>query len=52
MRVSSIVLQNEERAVIIFPKVHRFLLKKITLLRIVYCKERYAVSIVARRDNR
>ena len=32
------VLQNEQRAVFVIPKLYKFLLKKSTFLRIVYWK--------------
>ena len=50
--VSSKVLQKEKRAVFVIPKVYSFLLRKTTLLRILYRKERNAVSIVAKRGDR
>ena len=52
MVVSSKVLQNEQRAVFVIPKMYSFLLRKSTLLRILYWKERKAVSTVARSSHR
>ena len=49
---SSEVLQKEQRAVFAIPNVFSFLLTKSTLLRILYWKERKAVSIVAKRGDR
>ena len=50
--VSSKVLQKEQRAVFVIPKVYSFLLRKSTLLTILYQKERKLVSIVAKRGDR
>ena len=50
--VSSKVFQKEQRAVFVIPKVYSFLLRKSTLLRILFWKERKVVSIVAKRGDR
>ena len=50
--VSSKVLQKEQRAAFVIPQVHSFLLRKSTLLRILYWKERKVVSIVAKCGDR
>ena len=50
--VSSVALQKEQRAVFIIPKVNSFLLRKSTLLRILYWKECKVVSIVAKCGDR
>ena len=50
--VSSKVLQKEQRVVFVIPKVYSFLLRKSTLLRILYSKERKVLSIVAKRGDR
>ena len=42
--VSSTVLQKEQGAVFVIPKVYSFLLRKSTLLRIFYWKERDSVN--------
>ena len=52
MVVSSKVLQNEQRAVFVIPKMYSFLLRKSTLLRILYWEERKVVSTVARSSHR
>ena len=52
IEVSSKVLQKEQRAVFVIPKVYSFLLRKSTLLRILYWKECKVVSIVAKRGDR
>ena len=46
--VSSKVLQKEQKAVFVTPKVYSFLLRKSTLLRIFYRKECKVMSIVAK----
>ena len=50
--VSSKVLQKEQRPVFVIQKVFSFLLRRRTLLRILYRKERKIVSIVAKRGDR
>ena len=52
MRVASKILQNEQRAVFVIPKLYIFLLRKSMLLRILYWKTRKVVLIVAKRSNR
>ena len=52
MGVTSKVLHNEQRTIFVIPKVHSFLLRKSTLLRILYWKELKAVSIAAKRGKR
>ena len=49
--VSSKVLEKEQRAVFAIPTVCCFL-RKSTLLRYLYLKERKVVSIVAKRGDR
>ena len=51
MGVSYKVLQKEQRAVFVIPKIWSFLLRKSTLLRILYWTERKVVSIVAKRGD-
>ena len=50
--VPSKVLQNEHRTVFVVPKVHVFLLRNNTFLRILYWKEHQVVSIVSERENK
>ena len=50
--VSSKVLQKMQRAVFVIPKVYSFLLRKSTLLRILFWKERNVVPLVAKRGDR
>ena len=50
--VSSTALQKEQRAVFVIQKVYSFLLRKSTLLGILYWKEHKVVSIVAKRGDR
>ena len=52
MGVSSKVLQNEQRTVLIIQELCCFLLRKSTLLRILYWEERKVVSTVTKRSNR
>ena len=52
IRVSSKVLQKEQGAVFVITKVYSFFLRKNTLLRILYSKERKVLSIVAKRGDR
>ena len=52
MGISSKVLQNEQRAAFVIPKLYNFLLRKSTLLRVLHWKERKVVSIVANPGNR
>ena len=47
MGVSSKVVQNEQRAMFVIPKAYSFLLRKSTLLRTFYWKERKVILIVA-----
>ena len=51
IRVSSKVLQKEQGAVFVITKVYSFFLRKSTLLRILYSKERKVLSIVAKRGD-
>ena len=52
IKVSFKVLQKEQSAEIVILKVYSFLLRKSTLLRILYWKECKVVSIVAKRGDR
>ena len=52
IEVSPKELEKEQRAVFVFPKVNRFFLRKYTLLKNLYWKERKVVSIVAKRGDR
>ena len=52
MGVSSKVLQNEQRAVFVVPKLYSFLIRNSTLFGILYWKERKVVSIVAKCGNK
>ena len=46
------MLQKEQRAVLVIPKVNSFLLRKSSLLRILYWNEGNVVSIVTKRGDR
>ena len=50
--VSSTALQKEQRTVFVIQKVYSFLLRKSTLLGILYWKEHKVVSIVTKRGDR